>query len=351
MRITSNVNLNPSVINNGNDMKNKGKMVGDSNTGSDIQNASMKEAKDIYESSIVSAVGNSSEVASKEKETTKSSVGGFFKSVADKFSFVANEASKFVKTAVSVGESVIKTVKAVSSVVVDTAKAVATTIKDASESVAKKVKDTASQITSTFKQVNTTAADLKKAAEDVKNSATSLIDTSVKTAVSIKNDVVGVVGKIGTSVNEMKAEWNNPNDGFINKVVQTGRIAKDGVESIKEPIKEIGNTASKGYGEIKKNINDIKSNIETSLSLIQKVKEAVVSVSKNVIDTAKTVITEVKDASKMVIDNIKNASANIKNIVKDGYNEINQTIQNARNEHEKDTNSLENNTGMTPVLA
>jgi phage-related protein len=351
MKITSNVNLNANVINNSNDIKSRDRKVENSNLSSDVQATNMKVAKDEYKSSIVNDVKDSSEVASKESKTTKSSIGGFFKSVADKFSYVTSEVSKFAKTAVSVGESVIKTVKSVSNIVVDTAKVVSATIKDVSDSVTKKIKDTASQIASTFKQVTTTAADLKKAAGHTRDSAISLIDTGVKTAVSVGENVKEVVEKIGTSVDKIKAEWNNPNNGIINKVVQTGGAIKDGIESIKEPIKEIGNTASTGYNEIKKNYKDIRNNIENSLSCIQEVKNAVVSVSKNVIDTIKTVAAEVKDASKIVVGSISDASANIKNIVKDGYNEINETIQKSYNGHEKDRNNLENNDGMIPVLA
>ncbi|WP_346961800.1 hypothetical protein [Clostridium sp.] len=351
MKITNNVNLNANVINNGNDNKSRGRKVENNNLSSDVQATNIKVAKDEYKSSIANDVKDSSEVTSKESKATKSSIGGFFKSVADKFSYVTSEASKFVKTAVSVGESVIKTVKSVSNIVVDTAKVVSTTIKDVSDSVTKKIKDTASQIASTFKQVTTTAADLKKVAEDIKDSAISLIDTGVKTAVSVGENVKEVVGKVGTSVDKIKAEWNNPNNGIVNKVVQTGGAIKDGVESIKEPIKEIGNAASTGYNEIKKNYKDIRNNIENSLSCIQEVKNAVVSVSKNVIDTIKTVAAEIKDASKIVVGSISDASANIKNIVKDGYNEINETIQKSYNAHEKDMNNLENNDGMIPILA
>ncbi len=350
MKITSNVNLNANVINNSNDNKGGGRKVENNNLSSDVQAINII-AKDEYKSSIVNDVKDSSDVASKESKTTKSSIGGFFRSVADKFSYVTSEVSKFVKTSVSVGESVIKTVKSVSNAVVDTANVVAETIKDMSDSVSKKIKDTASQIASTFKQVTTTASDLKKIAEDTKNSATSLIDTGVKTAVSIGENIKGVVGKIGTSVDEIKSEWNNSNSGIVDKLSKTGKMVKDGVESIKEPIKEIGNTASTGYNEIKKHYEDIRNNIENSLSCIKEVKNTVVSVSKDALDIIKTVAAEVRNTSKIVSGSISDVSANIKNIVKDGYKEINKTIQKAYNGNEKDRNNLENNDGMTPVLA
>lgn len=350
MKITSNVNLNANIINNRNDNKNGARKVENNNSALEIQDINMI-AKEEYKSSIVNDIKESSDVVSKESKTSKSSVSGFFKSVADKFSYVTSEVSKFVKTSVSVGESVIKTVKSVSNTVVDTANVVAKTIKDMSDSVSKKIKDTASQIASSFKQVTATAADLKKIGEDIKNSATSLIDTGVKTSVSIGKNVQEVVEKIGTSVDEIKAEWSNQNSGIVDKIVQTGTKVKDGVESIKEPIKEIGNTASTGYNEIKKHYQDIINNIENSLSCIKEVKNTVVSVSKNVIDTIKTVVDEVKNTSKVVYSSISDASANIKNTVKDGYKEINEIIQDAYNGNEKDRNNLENIGDMIPTLA
>lgn len=351
MKITSNVNLNANIINNINDNKSRGRKVENNSLNSEVQASNIKLAKDEYKSSLVNDVKDSQEVASKESNTTKSSIGRFFKSVADKFSYMTSEVSKFVKTAVSVGESVIKTVKSVANIVVDTAKVISKTIKDMSDSVSKKIKDTASQIASTFKQVTTTAADLKKVAEDTKASATSLIDTGVKAAISVGEDVKGLVGKIGTSVDKVKAGWNNSNSGIVDKVVQTGEVVKGGVGSIKAPIEEIGNTASTGYNEIKKNYNNIRNSIENSLSCIQKVKNAVISVSKNVIDTIKTVATEIKEASKVVVGSIRDASSNIKDIVKDGYNEINENIQKAYKSNEKDSNNLGSIDRMIPALA
>ena len=335
MKITSNVNLNANVINNRND-NNVGVKKVENNLTSEVKDINMI-AKD------------SQDVEFKETDTSKSSIGGYFKKVADKFNYVTSEVSKFVKTSVSVGESVVKTVKSVSNTIVDTANVVSKSIKDMSDSVSKKIKDTAAQVASSYKQVTTTAAEMKKVAEEIKNSATSLVNTGVKTAVTIGKNIQGVVEKVGTTVSEIKAEWKDPNNGIIDKVVKTGTKLKDGVEAIKAPIKEIGNTASTGYNEIQKHYQDIRNNVEKELSYINEVKDTVVSVSKNVLDTIKTVSDEVKNTSVTVYTSISDASTNIKNTVSTGYKEINETIQ-AYKGNEKGIDNLENNDGMIPVL-
>ena len=149
-------------------------------------------------------------------------------------------------------------ISTISKTIVDTAKVVAKTIKDTSESVSKKIVDTASRISSTVKQVKTTAANLKKAYEDVKSSATSLVGTTVKTAVSVGADVTNIVAKVGIAVVGIKATWDNPASGIITKVSKTAGILKVGIDSIKEPIKRIPNTISTGYNDIKKDYNNIK---------------------------------------------------------------------------------------------
>ncbi|WP_346930993.1 hypothetical protein [Clostridium sp.] len=112
--------------------------------------------------------------------------------------------------------------------------------KDSSEVASKESKTTKSSIGGFFKSV----------AANIKDSATSLIDTGSKTVVSIGEDVKGAVEKIGTSVDEIKSEWSNSNNGIVDKVVKTGDMVKDGVEFVKEPIKGIENTALTGYNEI-----------------------------------------------------------------------------------------------------
>ncbi|GAA0086929.1 hypothetical protein ACH36K_00330 [Clostridium sp. MB05] len=348
MKITSDVSLNVNVLSKKDDSKfnNNTKSI---NCNTDKQASSIKSAAANYKDSIVSISENSPKVVAEKKDTTKSSIGKFFKSVSDKFSFVASESKKFIKTAVSVGESVINTVSSVSKTIFNTGKSISKTTRDALQSVGNKISDSASRISNTVKQVTTASVELKKAAEDIKNSSISLIETGAKTTVSVGADVMEVVGKVGASVVQIKETWNSPNSGVIGKIVQTGGIAKDGINSIKDPIKRIPNTLSTGYNEIKKDYNNIKNSIKSSMSHIQEVKKMIISVSRDVIDTAKSVVNEVKETSKIVANSINDAVTNIKDTVSKGYKDISNAIENGY--EKKNDSSLEGNIGILPNLA
>ncbi|MDZ4956987.1 hypothetical protein GNF51_14495, partial [Clostridium perfringens] len=101
MKITSDVNLNVNVLPKKDDNKfnNNTKSI---NYSTDKQSSSIKSATANYKDSIVSIPENSQQVVAEKKDTTRSSIGKFFKSVSDKFSFAVSESNKFIKTAVSV---------------------------------------------------------------------------------------------------------------------------------------------------------------------------------------------------------------------------------------------------------
>lgn len=341
----SNITNNVNVINNS-ELKLTAKGI-DNNS----KDNSVKSAEADYKTLVVKDSINSSEIQSKEKNTTKSSVGDFFKSASQSISLALSNVESFTKTAVSIGKVVKNTVSAVSKVVIDAANSISKTVMDVSKSITDKITKTSSQIASTVKQMTTTGSGLKEAAEQIKNSATAIVNTTVKTAVSVSADVKDIVAKSSLTVSGVKAAIADPATGVIKKGAETIGIIKNGVESVKDPASRIPNTISTGYKDIEKNYNDLVTNVKNSISEIKTIKDTIVSVSKDVVSTVKTVAKEVKDASISIGKTLKDSTQSIKNISNEGYKEVAELYKNYKNNTNKPVDDTKVVEGISPSLA
>jgi len=278
-------------------------------------------------------VSISNQEINENTNTTKSSIGGFFKSAFKSFSFALSNVNKFAKTAVSISKSVINTVSSVSKIVKDTIEPVSQKIKTVSESVAKKISKTASKVASTVKQLTTTASDLEQSAMEVRDSVTSIVATATKTGVSVSGDVAKIVASCTQAGMNINTVVHDPTKGIIRKTAETIFSIKNCVDSIKEPAKSIVSNVSIAYKDIEKDYKKTVKSASQCMYDINIIKNATISVSDQVISTAKTVASEIKTASIDIADKLEEPSERIKEVVAQGINEIEDDYNNYKNDN------------------